>query len=176
MAEVLKGDVCADETSGGKTVVERPGVTKGFKWVEAVDTADDGFMVASDVAHNYTAPAWVLDELSTREGLHEIAATNPNARPELKDQAPIGSFSRNSIDRYLEQRNATLTERRQLASLYEHGVHPGGPLLGTVWALILGQSISSEEEYQHPAQRRESSSTFESASRRNRFTRHMPSR
>lgn len=67
----------------------------------AILAADDDFMVASGVTHNYTAPAWVLDELSAREGLHEIAATNPNARPELKDQA-IGSFSRNSIDRYLE--------------------------------------------------------------------------
>ena len=107
--------------------------------------ADDDLTVASGVAHNYTAPAWVLDELSTREGLHEIAATNPNARPELKDQTPIGSFSRNSIDRYLEQRNASLADRRQLASLYEHGVHPGGPLLGTVWASIHGQSVSSED-------------------------------
>lgn len=54
----------------------------------AILAVDDDFMVASGVAHNYTAPAWVLDELSTREGLHEIAATNPNARPELNDQAP----------------------------------------------------------------------------------------
>ena len=61
-----------------------------------------------------TMTSWlrrVLDELSVREGLHEIAATNPNARPELNDRAPIGSFSRNSIDRYLEQRNASLAGR-----------------------------------------------------------------
>lgn len=54
----------------------------------AILAADDDFMVASGVAHNYTAPAWMLDELSTREGLHEIAARTRTLGPSSKTKPP----------------------------------------------------------------------------------------
>lgn len=97
---------------------------------------DTDEMVAASIANNYTAPPFVLEKLAQRAGFHEMAATNPNAPVGLKDQAPIGSFSRNSIDRYLEDRQATLAQRRELVRVYESGEHPGGPLLGAVWSSI----------------------------------------
>jgi hypothetical protein len=103
-------------------------------------------MVVASIANNYTAPPFVLEKLAQRPGLHEMAATNPNASVELKDQAPIGSFSRNSIDRYLEDRQATLNQRREVVQVYEGGEHPGGPLLGDVWSSVQ----SKQDRLDHP--------------------------
>lgn len=94
-------------------------------------------VVAGSLAQNYATPPDLLDQLAQRyPDLHEIIATNPNASADLKETTPLGSHSQDSINRFLDAKNATMEERRKLIALYEAGPHPGGPLLSSVWARV----------------------------------------
>lgn len=93
--------------------------------------------VAASLALNYSTPPDLLERLAElHPDLHWIIAVNPNAAPRLKESAPLGSHSQDSINRYLDAKDATPGERRQLVALYESGPHPGIELLGVVWARI----------------------------------------
>ncbi|MCW3494150.1 hypothetical protein [Microbacterium sp. SSM24] len=89
------------------------------------------------LARNTATPGPVLELLSERGGvLADEARLNTNAPADLKDDSPIGSHSAHSIGLYLDERQATPSQRRALNREYERSAHPGGRRLGEVWEQV----------------------------------------
>lgn len=99
------------------------------------DTTD--IHIATSLAMNYTTPSDILDRIAERfPELHGTAATNPNASPDLKKEAPLAEHIASSIANFLDQVEATDDQRRELMKRFYKLRPPGGPLLGEVWAQI----------------------------------------
>ncbi|APX00496.1 hypothetical protein [Arthrobacter sp. QXT-31] len=97
----------------------------------------DEIDVCSSLAMNYTTPPDILDRTVERfPELREWAATNPNASADLKKTAPLAEHIALSIERFVDQVEATDAEIRELMKRYYKLQPPGGPLLGDVWTQI----------------------------------------
>lgn len=138
----------------------------------AILAADDDFMVASGVAHNYTAPTWVLDELSTRESLHEIAARKPNARPELEDQAPsVRSVETRSTATSNNATPRSLIDANSLACTSKASI-PAARSLGRSGLRFMGNPSPRTTDTGTPPNGVNHRAHLRRVSKSNRFTRH----
>ncbi|MBO9570006.1 MAG: hypothetical protein J7503_14455 [Cellulomonas iranensis] len=93
--------------------------------------------VARHLAANYSLDVQSLARLADRfEELRACVALNPNAPVDVIESVPIGDHSPLSIERYLEARGASRSQREALWHVYESAPHPGGELLADVWARL----------------------------------------
>lgn len=94
--------------------------------------------VLASLAMNSACPPDVIEEITRRgdSALADFARLNPNAWADTKDPSPLGRQSAYSVDRYLQDRNATMPQRERFASWYKECPLEGGPSVGEVWRSI----------------------------------------
>lgn len=97
--------------------------------------------ILTALAMNYALSSEQLEDVSKQvPSLASLVRANRNAHPDTKDLAPLGIHTQDSILKYLDDRQATKSQREALVALYEDNGHPGDPslTLGIAWRAVAG--------------------------------------
>lgn len=131
-------DVAAYPDAERATLIDRA-YAVGIDPAEVADLLVAGDrQVAMALAANDTVPSSSLQEVVERyPDLRGAVARNPNAPMALKDEVPIGALTGFSLERYLNERHATLPQRMRLLEVVDSAPPGGGVLLGVLWSEIV---------------------------------------
>ena len=107
--------------------------------VEVMDvlSEDSDEHVAAGLASNEDAPPEILARVAKKHPkLRLWVASQSHAPPDLKDLLAIGEHTGHSIERYLDDVDASSRERLTLLARFNTTPHREGPPLGDVWRRI----------------------------------------